>query len=449
MDSHDFQTERSVTPGEEARENPAKAHMIDPKVRWLTFVGVLLSSSALIFAAARHGIADYWAESSNPNQWLRAAEREPTNAQNWYRLGRYRRLDPENTDLPLAISYFQRAVALDPNSASYWLDLAEAYETVGDIGNAEIAFRSAKQDHPISSDVNWRYGNFLLRQNRLEESFRQIEQAVSADPKMTPLAVSVCWRRSHDIDQILSFALPQKAEVYWGAIAYFVSAGEPVVAMAVWKRLIVEKPSFPLSNAFPLLELLISSGHVDDARVVWQGACSAAGIALEREGDSLIWDGGFEREFLNGGFAWRYRPVAGASMNLDEEVVHSGRRSLRVVFDGTANVGFGNIWQYVAVQPNTRYRFSSYIRTQEITTDKGIRFQISGDGMSNQVTPNVVGTQPWALDDVEFSTGPETRLLEITLRREPSDKFGNKIRGTVWVDDVSLVSKRSPKYDPQ
>jgi hypothetical protein len=120
-----------------------------------------------------------------------------------------------------------------------------------------------------------------------------------------------------------------------------------------------------------------------------------------------------------------------------------------VVFNGTANVGFENIWQYVAVQPNTRYRFSSYIRTEEITTDRGIRFEISGDGMPNEVTPNVVGTQPWALEPVEFTTGPGTRLLRIILRRETSDKFGNKIRGTVWVDDVSLVSMRAQESDPQ
>src|ERR1700730_5543492 len=277
--------------------------MIHSALRWLTFVGVLLSSLGLIFPATRHGIGDHGAESSSASQWLRAAELEPSNAQNWYRLGRYRKLDPDNADLSLTISYYQRAVKLDPNSASYWLDLAEAYEIAGDVRNAETAFRSAQQDHPISSDVNWRYGNFLLRQNRLEESFRQIERAVSADPKLTPLAVSLCWRRTHDINDILKFALPPKAQVNWSAIAYFVSAGEPDVAMAVWKRLIAEKPSFPLSNAFPLLELLISSGHVDEALVVWQGACSAAGIALERAGGSLIWDGGFEREFLNGGFA--------------------------------------------------------------------------------------------------------------------------------------------------
>jgi hypothetical protein len=178
---------------------------------------------------------------------------------------------------------------------------------------------------------------------------------------------------------------------------------------------------------------------VDEASIVWQQACSASGIAVEPQDNSLIWDGGFERALLNGGFAWRYQPILGGDINLDEEVVHSGRRSLRVIFDGTSNVNFENIWQFVPVQPNTRYRFNAYLRSQEITTDKGMRFQIAGSGISNQFTPNVVGTQPWTLEDVEFTTGSETRLLRISLRRETSTKFGNKIGGTVWVDDVSLV----------
>jgi tetratricopeptide (TPR) repeat protein len=412
---------------------------IYPTARWLAFGGVLLSSLWLIASATQHAIADHWAESSNREQELRATRLEPLNAENWYRLGRRRKLDFEDADVSLAISYLQRAVVLNPNSASYWLDLADSYEAVGNFGQAETAYRSAQKDHPISAEVNWRYGNFLLRQNRLEESFRTIARAISADPKMTPVAVSLCWRRTQDVDQILNLALPPEADAYWGAIEFFVSAGAPVEAATVWKRLVEKKSSFPLSKAFPLLDLLMGSGHVDEARIVWQQACSASGIAFEPQENSLIWDGGFEQALLNGGFAWRYRPAAGANINLDEEVVHSGRRSLRVVFDGTANVDFEHIWQFVPVQPNTRYRFASYLRTQEITTDKGMRFQIAGSGISNQFTPSVVGTQPWTFDDVEFTTGPETRLLRISLRRETSTKFGNKIRGTVWVDDVSLV----------
>ena len=54
-------------------------------------------------------------------------------------------------------------------------------------------------------------------------------------------------------------------------------------------------------------------------------------------------------------------------------------------------------------------------------------------------TPDLVGTQNWAERNIEMVTGPDTNLLQIVLRRTPSDKLGNKIRGTAWIDDVTLV----------
>jgi hypothetical protein len=43
-----------------------------------------------VFLGCRHAVAEHWANSANPDQWLRAARWEPRNAENWYRLGRYR-----------------------------------------------------------------------------------------------------------------------------------------------------------------------------------------------------------------------------------------------------------------------------------------------------------------------------------------------------------------------
>jgi hypothetical protein len=418
--------------------------------RWLVLVGVVIASAGLVFGAARHGLAEHWAASSDTSQWLRAAELEPSNPEIWYLLGRYRQFAFENGDLRLAISYYKRALALNPRSVRYWADLASAYETAGDLGQAERAFREAQQAYPISGDVAFRFGNFLLRQGRVDEAFEQMHRAVSADQRLTSLVMPLCWRSTRDIDRILSIVLPAKPDAYWGALQFLVDSNEPDAAMAVWKRLTASEPSFPLPQAFPLLDMLIRSGYAENARTVWTQALSAAGITAEPAASgSLIWDGSFERDLLNGGLAWRFEPVAGAAMDLDEETFHFGRRSLHVVFDGTVNVNFQNVWQYVVVEPNTHYRFSAYLRTQELTTDSGIRFEIDDVShpanapqfkpMPSQLTPNVVGTQPWALDETEFLTGLETRLLRVSLRRTPSDKFGNKIGGAVWVDDVSLA----------
>jgi hypothetical protein len=157
---------------------------------------------------------------------------------------------------------------------------------------------------------------------------------------------------------------------------------------------------------------------------------------------SLVWNGGFEQEPLNGGFDWRVNPAAGAEMALDEQIVHSGRRSLRVDFDGTANVDFQNVWQDVAVHPSTRYRFNAFLRTRDLTTDNGMRFEIrdiSSPGNPAHSTSNLLGNQSWTEANIDFISGAETKVLQIVLRRTPSDKLGNKIRGTAWVDDVALL----------
>jgi len=213
--------------------------------------------------------------------------------------------------------------------------------------------------------------------------------------------------------------------------------------MAVWERIAAHRASFPVSQAFPLVDMLVETRHADDARIVWTQALLAAGI---QEGTvpngALVWNGGFERDFLNGGFDWRVSAIEGAEMGWDEQIVHSGRRSLRVDFDGSANVDFQNIWQYVLVQPATSYRFKAFFRTQDLSTDSGMRFEIrdvSHPGNPSRFTPNALGTQPWAEEVVEFTSGSDTKLLQVVLRRTRSEKLGNKIRGTAWIDDVALV----------
>jgi len=416
---------------------------IDPIWRWLIFAGIFFGAGWLVFIAARHEVAAHWAASSDAETRLRAAASEPENAELWYQLGRYRQFDFEHSDLPLAISYYQRAISINPASPFYWMDLASAYETAGNIAQAEQAYRKARQFYPVSAEAAWRFGNFLLRQGRTPQAFPQIREAVVIDPKLAALAVSRAWRSTQDVEQILSSVLPDNQDVNWAAAQFFVQEREPVPGMAVWKRITAHHASFPASNAFPLLDMLIETGMRDDAQVVWKEALVAAGIPERvNTGSSLISNGGFEQPPLNGGFDWRIVPVEGAKMGWDEQIVHSGKRSLRVDFDGSANVDFQSLWEYVPVEPATLYRLSAFFRTENLSTDSGIRFEIrdgSRPGNTARWTENLLGTHPWGEADAEFATGPDTKHLKIVLRRIRSEKLANKLRGMAWVDDVALV----------
>lgn len=387
-------------------------------------------------------MAAHWAQSEEPDQWQRAAAWEPDNPEHWHRLGRYYQIDFDHADLIEALANYERATTISPGSAEYWLDLGEARETARQVAEAEQAFRRAQQVYPLSADVGWRFGNFLLRQNRQDEAYREIHKALSVQPGLTALAISRCWQSSQDIQKILKLALPAEPDAYWGAIDFLVDAREPDAVMEVWNHLIASNPSFPVQKTFHLEDMLIETGHAEDAGKVWRQSLAAAGVShASQKNGSLVWNGGFERELWNGGLGWRFRVVPGARMSFDPRLAHSQARSLRVEFDGTGNVDFQQPWQYVLLQPRTRYRLSAYFRTEDLMTSSRLQLELEETHFGNTVeaTPNLSGTQPWAPYENEFTTGAEAELFRLVLRRRPSPKLDNKIRGVLWMDDVSLV----------
>ncbi len=54
-------------------------------------------------------------------------------------------------------------------------------------------------------------------------------------------------------------------------------------------------------------------------------------------------------------------------------------------------------------------------------------------------TENLTGTQLWNAAELQVITGPETHFLVIRLHRDASRLFDNKLSGTVWFADLSLV----------
>jgi len=123
----------------------------------------------------------------------------------------------------------------------------------------------------------------------------------------------------------------------------------------------------------------------------------------------------------------------------DSQEKHSGKRSLRVSFDGSSDISFYDVCQTVPVQGGTAYELSGWMETKALTTDQECESTLRTAGSTGAYTADARGTQPWTRFDATWEGVKNDQEAEICLRRDPSDQEDNKIRGTVLVDDIALT----------
>jgi hypothetical protein len=409
----------------------------------------LLAAAALAFASLRAARATEQRELGTLAGLTRAAQLEPSNPRNWYLLGRRWQYDFEEPDLGKAAEAYQRALALNPRSAAVGMDLGDTLEAQGDIAKAREAFLEARGAYPASAEVAWRYGNFLLRRNEIAPAFAEIRMAVRSDPQLGGEAFSRCWRAEPDADRVLNEVLPPSTDIYFAAIRDLAAVRDFEDALLVWKRLVALGETIDLRHAIPLTEALMESSRGADAHAVWQQA-----VAIMKNPPppdppgSAIWDGSFESGVTGQGFAWHFPPEKfGVKAAIDERIGRTGRRSLRLVFDGKQNLAYRDACTWASVQPRTVYHFSAWIRAQALTTDEGVRFQFwQRENPSDPLpdTRDVHGSQPWTQVQSDWRSGPSPGLVSVCAGRVPSRPPDETVSGTAWIDDVSLTPAQVP-----
>jgi tetratricopeptide (TPR) repeat protein len=415
-------------------------------------VAALATAALLIYPAAKIWIASRQIHSGRLDRMERGAALVPGDGDAWDRLGRFEQFDFANPDSSRAIADYRKAIGDDPLSAYYWMDLASAYEDTGDLMRAADAYNQSRNAYPASALVAWNYGNFLLRQQDYPEAYAQIRLAIERDRSLLPIAISRTWRSSGDVNQLIGQVLPADPDAYLQALDFLASIQQTDAAVALWQRLAAMGKPFALPPTFPFFGELIRTDRGDDAHRAWPQALGAAGLPHDEPANhSLIWDGGFAADFANGGLGWRWDSPIGAEMDFDSAPPASGARALRLDFNGGTNLALDGPSQYVPVEPASAFHFHALMRTDQISTDSGIRFSImdpNRPGEAALLTNNFIGTHSWTAVDADVTTSADTHFLLVRVFRNPSQFFDNKLSGTAWIADVSLVPSRAPGAQP-
>jgi Flp pilus assembly protein TadD len=364
---------------------------------------------------------------------------DKNDADYWNRLGRYYALVAR--DPAASIAPYRTAVELNPHSARFWFDLASTYQVMGDTPNQTKALESAVQADPTTPDVAWEAANLYLVQGETDKALHEFRVSMEGEPSMSEAAVAFCWRLHPNVDDLLAHVIPATREAYLAFLSLLMSKEETEASAKVWSALVASPVHFDLRYVLEYFRFLILHKDPEDALHVWQQSANRFGLSnYLPSSHNLIVNGDFNLDILNGGFDWQYRKQPSVTLSLDNGEFHTGRRSLLITFDGPG-VSDAGILQFIPVQPNMTYEFSGYYKNGEIEGAGGPHFSIQDAYTSENLyeSDELKEAGFWKSVAGELTTGPDTHLLVLHVRREPE---GSPIRGKLWIDDFRLARKR-------
>jgi len=394
---------------------------------------------AYLAFAGRLFLASYFGGRVELASLQRAARLDPGNADYRDHLGRYYALvarDPASSIAP-----YRAAVQLNPHASRYWFDLASAYQVLGNVSAQTAALERAIQADPTTPDVAWEAANLYLVQGEDEKALREFRVVLENDQSLANSAMQLCWRIKPDVDALLAQVVPARAQAYVAFLTLLMAKQETAATAKVWDALMATRDPFEERTLFEYFRYLILHKDVDEAYVAWKEGASRFGLtSYIPMAHNLIVNGDFGLDVLNAGFDWQYEKQQSVTLTLDPSDFHGGRRSLLITFDGPG-VKDAGIYQFVPVQPNTAYEFSAYYKNGELEGAGGPHFTLQ-DFYTSAVlydSDELRDAGFWKSATGEFTTGADSRLLLLHIRRLPE---GSPIRGKLWVDDFRLAKKQ-------
>lgn len=341
-------------------------------------------------------------------------------------------------EVPGAVSSFTEAVRQEPAWAQHWCSLAEALLERGDRPKAAFCMRQAAAWAPCTPAVLLRAANFCFRVEEPRAAATYMRSVLLRTEAYDEVIFDSFARMGLRVDAVLRDGIPPVERASRAYFRYQLRIGNMADADQVWSWL-TERQLGDDVLAGEYVSALIAKHGYEKAADVWG---TYAGNQKEGYiGSNRVFNPEFEGPIRGIGFDWRLQEAEGVRVTQDSARPLSGHCSLRLDFDTTNNLDYRGLSQLVVLTPGT-YRFRAFLRTDAVTTDQGVGFELQEldtPGQINVETPHLTGTQDWRRLETNFVVAARTRLILLQLTRHPSQKFDNRIKGRVWLDKVEVI----------
>ncbi|HEY0384779.1 MAG TPA: carbohydrate binding domain-containing protein [Pyrinomonadaceae bacterium] len=343
-----------------------------------------------------------------------------------------------------AVREYEEAARLSPNDYRFWMDLGRAREQAGDSSGGEKALRRAVALAPAYAYPRWLLGNLLLRSGRGNEAFDELRRAAEADPKLRPQIFNVAWYVFGEDVQAVKTAVGNSPSARAEFAAYLGGRGRFDDALPLWASLSAAEKREQRTNGEALMNALIAARRFGSAQDILRDiAPEAVAAALSRE---QFTNGGFESDMGTGGaglFGWQVTSIPQAQVAIDPSYRHSGQRSLRILFKSPSTLDFKNVSQVVVVEPGAQYRFTCFVRTEDLKSAGTPLIEILDSADERTVlgasAPLAVGKSDWQQLTIDFKSPASSEAVKVRINRAAC--VGDPvcpIYGIVWYDDFNI-----------
>src|SRR5579864_8100810 len=112
-----------------------------PAKKWAVLVALFSVTAAYVVLSAAQFLVSSFADIPDPVWLKRAVWLDPGDAEHRYRLGRYELLASQSPQD--ALPWLQSAAKLNPHAGRYWIDLALAQQSIGDLDSEKRSLENA------------------------------------------------------------------------------------------------------------------------------------------------------------------------------------------------------------------------------------------------------------------------------------------------------------------
>jgi hypothetical protein len=327
-----------------------------------------------------------------------------------------------------------KLLALDAASPYMWMDTAMVLEAAGDAKQAEQCVRRAEALGPDLAPLQMRVLHFELNEGSPEGVLRVGRTLLGITRGYDDFVFTYYEQMDCGPGEILGRGMPKVGEAAAGYLNRLIGKGDAAgAAQAV--QWMTKNGAMTEKGADAYSAYLLKTGKAEESKGLWDAFHKDA---ARRKPDDLLYNADFARPFAGGPYDWAIGECKGVQLSAGEGGV------LRIEFLGESNVAYHHVSQLVLVRGGT-YRFGARVKAEGLSTNEGVAIRLrdrEAPARFTFVSDQMHGTTDWTDWNYTVVIPEATRLLEISIIREPSTKLDNRIRGAALVSGLSLRRER-------